>query len=148
MNECSMSRSLLSIVYGQSIKISIKTGLCYSLLVLLIGLLVNCAPPQTNEQTVPREPLVEGQIAVELKNSAFTPNTFKFNQGQSVEFVMYSQDVIHTFTVVELDINWEVPPGTDSVRKEFTFDKVGQYELICIIYGHKRDGMYGTILIE
>ena len=39
-------------------------------------------------------------------------------------------------------------PATDSVRKEFTFDKVGQYELICIIYGHKRDGMYGTILVE
>ena len=88
----------------------------------------------------------ELSVAVELSNYAFSPRHFELSQGETIEFTMDSVDILHSFTVEELDIDWHVGKN-DVITEEFTFDRPGEYRLICIIPGHEVLGMRGTIVV-
>ena len=88
----------------------------------------------------------ELSVEVELRNYAFTPRKFEIRQGETVEFVLDSIDILHSFTVEELDIDWHLNQN-DELTEEFTFDRPGEYRLICIIPGHEVLGMRGTIVV-
>ena len=85
-------------------------------------------------------------VDVELRNYAFSPRKFEIRQGETVEFVLDSIDILHSFTVEELDIDWHLNKNDDLTEK-FTFDRPGEYRLICIIPGHEVLGMRGTIVV-
>ena len=85
-------------------------------------------------------------VDVELRNYAFTPRQFEIRQGDTIEFVLDSIDILHSFTVEELDIDWHLNKN-DELTESHTFDRPGTYRLICIIPGHEVLGMRGTIVV-
>lgn len=63
-----------------------------------------------------------------------------------MEFTIAAENrVFHTFTAVELGIDVAIDGG-DTGTLIFTFDRPGEYKLICI--PHQDRGMVGTIIIE
>ena len=75
----------------------------------------------------------------------FVPSEFNFEVGETVTFEITAETEFHTFTVDDLDINESLDPG-ESVTLTVTFDKAGNFELICI--PHHGHGMTGTIVVE
>ena len=85
-------------------------------------------------------------VDVELRNYAFSPRKFEVRQGETIEFTLDSIDILHSFTVEDLDIDWHLNKN-DMLTEEFTFNQSGEYRLICIIPGHEVLGMRGTIVV-
>ena len=89
------------------------------------------------------------EVSVELKDEggdyAFAPGELAFSVGDTVTFKMTSQNEFHSFTVDDLGIDMEVEAG-ETGTLNFTFDKAGNYELICI--PHESLGMVGTITVQ
>ena len=75
----------------------------------------------------------------------FVKNEFTFSVGEKVQFKITSESEFHTFTVDDLGIDVAIDTG-DTETLTFTFDKAGEYELICIPHGAL--GMVGTITVE
>ncbi len=75
----------------------------------------------------------------------FAPEEFSFDAGEAITFVFESESQLHTFTVEDLEIDVAVP-GLEVVEFSYTFDKPGEYELICI--PHSALGMVGTISVK
>ena len=74
----------------------------------------------------------------------FVPKDFTFKVGDTITFEMSGETEFHTFTVDELGID-EVVDGGETVTFKVTFDKPGEFELICIT--HQAFGMTGTITV-
>jgi len=75
----------------------------------------------------------------------FSGNEFTFSVGEKVQFKITAESEFHTFTVDDLDIDVAIDAG-DTETLTFTFDKAGEYELICI--PHEALGMKGTITVK
>ncbi|MDP6063489.1 MAG: cupredoxin domain-containing protein [SAR202 cluster bacterium] len=75
----------------------------------------------------------------------FDPNEFTFSVGEKVDFKILAESEFHTFTVDDLGIDVAIDAG-DTETLTFTFDKAGEYELICI--PHEALGMKGKITVE
>ncbi len=75
----------------------------------------------------------------------FVNSEFTFKTGDTVEFKITSESEFHTFTVDHLGIDVAID-ANDTETLTFTFDKPGEYELICI--PHEALGMVGTITVE
>jgi plastocyanin len=78
-------------------------------------------------------------------NYKFSPNEFTFSVGEKVEFKITAESEFHTFTVDDLGIDVSIDGG-DTETLAFTFDKPGEYELICI--PHEALGMIGKIIVK
>ena len=74
----------------------------------------------------------------------FDPGDFTFNVGDVVEFTLEAETEFHTFTVDDLDIDVAMDPGS-SQTMTYTFDKPGEFKLICI--PHEFQGMVGSITV-
>ena len=94
-------------------------------------------------------PAAGREVIVELKDEggdyAFGPAELAFSVGETVSFKMTSQNEFHSFTVDDLGIDMEVEAG-ETGTLNFTFDKAGTYEVICI--PHESLGMVGTITVQ
>ena len=97
-------------------------------------------PPNTTPDGVIR-------LEVDLDNYAFFPREFRFNAGDTVDFVLFSSDDVHTFTVADLGINWVVPGGETQTHRA-TFDQPGLFRVLCTIPTHETLGMVGTITVN
>jgi plastocyanin len=75
----------------------------------------------------------------------FVDADFTFNVGEKVQFKITSESEFHTFTVDDLGIDVAID-AEDTETLTFTFDKAGEYELICI--PHEALGMKGTITVQ
>ncbi len=75
----------------------------------------------------------------------FGPSEFTFEAGQTVVLVLSSNREFHTFTIKELEISIDVSAG-DTETGRFTFDRPGEFELICI--PHRSLGMTGSITVR
>jgi len=75
----------------------------------------------------------------------FADSEFTFSVGEKVQFKITSESEFHTFTVEDLGIDVALDAG-DTETLTFTFDKAGEYELICI--PHAALGMTGTIIVK
>ncbi|MCH7553737.1 MAG: cupredoxin domain-containing protein [Chloroflexi bacterium] len=87
-------------------------------------------------------------VDVGLSSFKFTPRELRFAVGDTVEFLLTSQDINHDFTIRDLDIKWVVKRGDASRTERFTFDRPGRYSIICTVPGHAGAGMVGTITVE
>ena len=125
-----------------------RLPLTVALLPVLALLLASCGgeDPAATWRSADVLPGEELSVEVELSNYAFSPRHFELRQGETIEFIMDSVDILHSFTVEELDIDWHVE-RSDVITEQFTFDQPGEYRLICIIPGHEVLGMRGTILV-
>jgi len=93
-------------------------------------------------------PVGDGVVSVTLRNYTFEPQTLVIEVGSRVEFHLQSTDILHTFTVSDLDINWVVPREQETQVQVFTFDRPGTFRLICAIPGHTGSGMVGNIEVR
>ena len=87
-----------------------------------------------------------GTLEVVHDNFRFEPGRMAFDVGQTVEFKLVSNDIPHTFTVKDLDIDWEV--SKEPQTQTFTFEQAGTFKLICAIPGHEGSGMVGTVEVR
>ena len=87
------------------------------------------------------------EVPVEMTSFSFSPEEFRFKNGDVVEFRLSSRDIEHTFTVKELGIDWRIRGGGTGNRT-FTFTTPGEYELVCTIAGHEAAGMVGTLIVN
>ena len=105
------------------------------------------APPVADSST--SSAAAGREVIVELKDDggdyAFAPAELAFSVGETVTFKMTSQNEFHSFTVDDLGIDMEVEAG-ETGTLNFTFDKAGTYEVICI--PHESLGMVGTITVQ
>jgi cytochrome c oxidase subunit 2 len=95
------------------------------------------------EQTGPDE----YRAHVVARAFAFQPAVIEVPKGATVDFRLTSTDVIHGFNVAGTTINVELIPGEVS-RLEYTFDKAGEYPLICNQYcGIGHQNMINTVRV-
>ena len=116
------------------------------LLLALFAAKCNGEDPAATWRSADVLPGEELSVDVELRNYAFTPRKFEIRQGETVEFVLDSIDILHSFTIEELEIDWHLNQN-DELTERFTFDRPGTYRLICIIPGHEVLGMRGTVVV-
>ena len=76
---------------------------------------------------------VENQDTGGTGEYKFVPADFTFKVGDTITFEMSGETEFHTFTVDELGID-EVVDGGETVTFDVTFDKPGQFKLICITH--------------
>ena len=102
------------------------------------------APSGTAPSRDPNVVMVENQDPGGTGEYKFVPKDFTFKVGDTITFEMSGETEFHTFTVDELGID-EVVDGGEEVTFEVTFDRPGEFELICIT--HQAFGMIGTITV-
>ena len=72
------------------------------------------------------------------------PAVYTFKLGDIVTFTLIAETEFHTFTVPELEIDVEMNAG-ETKTLTYTFDKPGEFELICT--SHELQGMTGSITV-
>lgn len=107
----------------------------------------NADPSPTPANTPATPPNGVIRVEVNLHSYKFVPRVFQFNVGDTVEFVLTSTDAVHTFTVKGMGINW-VEPGGEAQTQRVTFDRPGEFRLVCTIPQHETLGMTGTIIVN
>ncbi len=88
-----------------------------------------------------------GAVTIEMVEMAFVPATVAIPADTPVTFTLATTGLaIHNFSIEELDVNVDVPPGqTDTVT---ITAPAGTYEIYCAIPGHEAAGMVGTLTVE
>lgn len=86
-------------------------------------------------------------VPVELSSFAYSPKQVTVKAGQPVTFRLRSKDIEHTFTVKDLGIDWTVPTGGANTQN-FTFQKTGEFRIVCTVAGHEAAGMVGTLIVR
>ena len=89
----------------------------------------------------------ERRIEVDLRNFEFRPGVIEVEAGQLVGFELTSSDIRHTFNVPGTGIETEVRAGVP-VLERFTFERSGEYTVICTIAGHADAGMVGKVVVR
>ena len=119
-----------------------------ALSVIAVLLLASCSGGSSS--TPAEGTVVDGvrRIAVELRNYDFVPKSFKFPVGEPVEFALTSVDIEHTFTIEELELDWQIPKPNDTRVHTLTFTTAGKFRLVCTIPSHEALGMVGTVVVE
>lgn len=78
----------------------------------------------------------------------YEPNVITIPKGSTVHFEIASQDVIHSYTIVDTVANLMVVPG-HVTEYSYTFNQPGEYLVLCNEYcgiGHQL--MQGRIIVE
>lgn len=87
------------------------------------------------------------EITVKMQGTAgkykYLPAAFTLSAGDSKDFKLVGDDELHTFTVEDLGINWELGPG-ETKSFSFTFSRAGTYKITCIPHPE----MKGTITVQ
>ena len=102
------------------------------------------APSTSLPSKDPNVVKVENQDPGGTGEYKFVPKDFTFKVGDTITFQMSGETEFHTFTVDDLGID-EVVDGGETVTFDVTFDKPGQFELICLT--HQAFGMTGAITV-
>ena len=89
----------------------------------------------------------ERRVAVDLRNFEFRPGVIEVTAGELVGFELTSADIRHTFNVPGTGIETEVRAGRPVVER-FTFERPGEYTVICTIAGHADAGMTAKIVVR
>ena len=76
----------------------------------------------------------------------FDPAEMTFSVGETVTFTLTSETEYHTFEVDDLEIFWEVEAEETQTFPPFTFDKPGEYKILCT--PHLTQGMEGVIIVQ
>ena len=87
------------------------------------------------------------RIEVTGSSFKFDPDDIRVEAGEDVAIVLTSKDILHDFTIDELDAHVAADPGKTEVGG-FTADKPGRYNYYCTVAGHRDAGMEGTLVVE
>jgi plastocyanin len=86
-------------------------------------------------------------IEVNAESFQFEPPEIRIAAGEEVTVEFTAEDVFHTFTVEDADVNIESDSG-ETTEGTVSFDEPGEHTFFCSVPGHREAGMEGTIIVE
>ncbi len=94
-------------------------------------------------------PVADGAREVEMTATdfAFDPDEITAEAGEDLAIVLTSEDILHDFTIDELDAHVAADRG-ETATGGFTADEAGTYTYYCSVPGHREAGMEGTLTVE
>jgi len=110
---------------------------------VLVLLMLGCAPAEVDPPPA-EEPAQEVNVTLG-PGFVFNPDMITVDPGRPVDLVVENlNDIDHTFTIDELDIDLRVAPGQ---QQEITFTpaETGTFEFYCTEPGHRDQGMVGWL---
>ena len=87
------------------------------------------------------------RIEVTGTSFEFDPDEIRVDAGEDVAIVLTSEDILHDFTIDELDAHVAADRG-ETEEGGFTADEPGRYTYYCTVAGHRDAGMEGTLIVE
>lgn len=96
-----------------------------------------------------RSPVADGarRIEVNARSFEFEPGDITVTAGEDVAIVLRSEDLLHDFTVDELDAHVAADAG-ETAEGGLRADEPGRYTYYCTVPGHREAGMEGTLIVE
>jgi cytochrome c oxidase subunit 2 len=94
-------------------------------------------------------PVAAGARRIELAATSFEfdPDEITVTAGEDVAIVLTSEDLLHDFTIDELDVH--VAADADETNEGgLRADEPGRYTYYCTVAGHRDAGMEGTLIVE
>lgn len=88
-----------------------------------------------------------GVIEVEGANFKFDPNEIRVKKGETVKIKLTSTDMMHDFVIDELDVKSTIAKTGETTMVEFTPNQVGEFEFYCSVGQHRKNGMFGTLIV-
>ncbi len=90
------------------------------------------------------------QVAIVAERFNYVPSRVKVKSGQTIEFVLSSEDTHHGFYIRELGVDVRIPPlGKGEARVLVHFEKPGRYVFECSRpCGAGHNAMRGQIVVE
>ena len=94
-------------------------------------------------------PVADGarQIEVTATDFAFDPGDITVEAGEDLAIVLTSEDLLHDFTIDELDAHVAADRG-ETAEGGLTAEEAGTYTYYCSVPGHREAGMEGTLTVE
>ncbi len=94
-------------------------------------------------------PVAEGarEVAVIATDFAFDPDEITAEAGEDLAIVLTSEDILHDFTIDELDAHVVADRG-ETAEGGVTADEPGTYTFYCSVPGHREAGMEGNLTVE
>ena len=94
-------------------------------------------------------PVAEGARRIEVDSTSFEfdPEEITVTVGEDIAIVMSSDDVLHDFTIDEIDVHVAADRG-ETDEGGLRADEPGEYTYYCTIAGHREAGMEGTLVVE
>tara|TARA_R100000306_G_scaffold18599_1_gene22953 strand:+ start:556 stop:1011 length:456 start_codon:yes stop_codon:yes gene_type:complete len=94
-------------------------------------------------------PVAAGARKVEVAASdfAFQPAEVEGEPGEDLAIVLTSEDILHDFTIDELDAHVAADAG-ETAEGGISDLEAGTYTYYCSVPGHRDAGMEGTLTIE
>ena len=87
------------------------------------------------------------RIQVTAADMSFDPDEITAGAGEDLAIVLTSEDLLHDFTIDELDAHVAADRG-ETATGGFTADEAGTYTYYCSVPGHREAGMEGTLTVE
>jgi plastocyanin len=94
-------------------------------------------------------PVADGarEIEVVANEFAFAPEEITAEAGEDLAIVLTSEDMLHDFTIDELDAHVAAERG-DTATGGVAAVEPGTYTYYCSVAGHRNAGMEGTLTVE
>jgi plastocyanin len=94
-------------------------------------------------------PVADGarEIEVVAEDFAFDPSEITAEAGEDLAIVLTSGDMLHDFTIDELDVHVAAQRG-ETATGGIAADEPGTYTYYCSVAGHRNAGMEGTLTVE
>ncbi|MFP5578209.1 MAG: cupredoxin domain-containing protein [Acidimicrobiia bacterium] len=94
-------------------------------------------------------PVADGarEIEVVANDFAFEPAEITAEAGEDLAIVLTSEDMLHDFTIDELDAHVVAERG-DTATGGVAAVEPGTYTYYCSVPGHRNAGMEGTLTVE
>ncbi|MGQ0831364.1 MAG: cupredoxin domain-containing protein [Microthrixaceae bacterium] len=87
------------------------------------------------------------RITVAATSFEFMPKEITVTAGEDIAIALTSQDLLHDFTVDELDAHVTADKGKTAAGG-LRADKPGRYTYYCSVTGHRAAGMEGTLIVQ
>ena len=87
------------------------------------------------------------RIEVAAHSFAFEPDEIHVQAGEDIAIDLTSDDLLHDFTIDELDTHISADAG-DTAEGGLRTDEPGRYTYYCAVEGHREAGMEGTLVVE
>ena len=95
-------------------------------------------------------PVADGARRVEVTATSFEfdPDEITVTAGEDVAIVLTSEDLLHDFTIDELDAHVAADADETNEGGLPAPDEPGRYTFYCSVTGHRQHGMEGTLIVE
>jgi plastocyanin len=94
-------------------------------------------------------PVTDGarRIEVDATSFQFDPDEITVEAGEDIAIVLTSDDVLHDFTIDDLDAHVTADEG-ETAEGGLRADEPGRHAYYCSVAGHRDQGMEGTLIVE